>query len=156
MDSEKSGTQDKRPLLGELLIKRKLLTEEQLQEALEVQKKENGLLGEVLVRLKFVEEKDIVVALIVQCGIPYIAIHKYKIAKNLLELIPENMAREFFAMPFDRMGDVLNVVMTDPLNETAKKELEYVSKCKITAFISTRTEIEEAINRWYGKGKVKK
>ena len=145
-----------RPLLGEILLKRKLVTDQQLSEALEVQKKEKGFVGEILVKLGYVEEKDIVVVLIVQCGIPYIAINKYQIDAKLLSLLPEKLAREFYVMPFDRMGDVLNVVMTDPLNESIQKELEYATKCKIKAFIATRSEIEDAIAKWYKKEKIKK
>lgn len=106
--------------------------------------------------LGYVEEKDIVVALIIQCGIPYIAVNKYQIDPKLLSVFPEKLAREFHAIPFDRSGDVLDVVMTDPLNEDIKKELEFATKCKISVFIATRGEIEEAITRAYKKEKAKK
>ncbi len=151
MEPVKESKDNKKPLLGEILIKRKLLTDKQLEDALEIQKKGKGLLGEVLVKLGYVEEKNIVVALIIQCGIPYIAVNKYQIDPKLLGIFPEKLAREFHAIPFDRAGDILNVVMTDPLNEDIKKELEYATKCKIVAFIATHGEIEEAIARTYKK-----
>src|SRR3989338_4757310 len=131
MEPDEESKDNKKPLLGGILIKRKLLTDKQLEDALEVQKKEKGLLGEVLVKLGYVEEKNIVVALIIQCGIPYIAVNKYQIDPKLLSIFPEKLAREFHAIPFDRAGDILNVVMTDPLNEDIKKELEFATKCKI-------------------------
>ena len=59
--------------LGEILLKRNLLTQEQLEEALEAQKTKREYLGEILIRLGFVDEQDILVALVVQCNLPYIA-----------------------------------------------------------------------------------
>ena len=60
-------------LLGEILIQRKRITREQLEAALQTQKKEGGYIGEILVRLGLLDERDIVVALVIQCGLPYIA-----------------------------------------------------------------------------------
>ena len=72
----------KKQLLGQILIKRKMITQEQLQHALDYQKKEGGVVGETLIKLGYVTERDIVVALIVQCGLPYIAVNKYDIDKK--------------------------------------------------------------------------
>src|SRR3989344_3638248 len=89
----------KKQLLGQILIKRNLITADQLKEALDVQKKDGGVLGEILVNLKYVTERDIVVALIVQCGFPYIAVNKYEIDPKVSELIPEEAARKFHVIP---------------------------------------------------------
>lgn len=141
-----------KPLIGEILVRRHLITGQQLNEALDVQKKESGFLGEILVKLGYLEERDIVVALIVQCALPYIAINKYEIDPKVLELVPEKVAREFHVIPLDRVGDVLSVVMVNPLSSQLKTELEKITGCKIATFIATKTEIIEAISRWYKKG----
>ena len=139
----------KKQLLGQILIKRNLIAADQLKEALELQKKEGGVLGELLVKLGHVTERDIVVALIVQCGFPYIAVNKYEIDLKVLQLIPEETARKYHVMPLDRVGDVLSVVMANPLDLSMIEELEHATGCKIATFIATKAEIDEAISNWY-------
>lgn len=138
-----------RLLLGEILIQRKCIKKEQLSHALDVQKKENGFIGEILVKLGYLDERDIVVALVVQCGLPYIAIDKYELDSTIVDLIPEEMARANRMIPLDRIGDVLSVVMTNPLSQERKTELERITKCRVATFIATKTEIDLAIERNY-------
>ena len=136
-------------LLGEILIKRKRISPEQLDTALGLQKKENGFIGEILVKLGYVDEKDIVVAVVVQCGLPYIAVNKYTIDQSVVAMIPKVVAQEQRVIALDRIGDVLSVVMTNPLSEDKKKFLEELTKCRVATFIATKTEIEDAIARHY-------
>ncbi len=136
-------------LIGSILIQRKIIAPEQLDEALAVQKKDGGFLGEILVQLGYLDEKDILAALIVQCSLPYIAITKYDLAPELAQAIPEDFARKNFVIPLDRVGDVLSVVMVNPLSTAMKKELERVTGCRIATFIATKSEIKEAIDRLY-------
>lgn len=138
-----------RLLIGEILIARKMINNQQLATALDVQKKENGFVGEILVKLGYVEERDIVVALVVQCGWPYIAVNKYNIDPQVVSLIPKDVAARERLIALDRIGDVLSVVMTNPLSDDRKKYLEGLTKCRIATFISTKSEIEEAIAKNY-------
>jgi hypothetical protein len=139
----------KKQLLGQILIKRGFITKEHLKDALELQKKDGGVLGEILVKLGYVTERDVVVALIVQCGFPYIAVNKYDIDPRIIELIPEDIARKYHIIPLDRVGDVLSVVMANPLDTAMIAEIEKLTKCRVASFIATKTEIDEAINKWY-------
>ena len=141
----------KKQLFGQILLKRGLITDEQLRDALNTQKKEGGVLGEILVKLGYLTERDVVVALIVQCGFPYIAVNKYDIDPKVLVLLPEDKARQFDVIPLDKVGDVLSVVMANPLDIATIEEIEKISNCKVATFIATKTEIEEAINRCYSK-----
>ena len=136
-------------LIGEILIKRKRITREQLDHALQTQKKENGFIGAILVKLNYVDERDIVVALVVQCGLPYIAVNKYAIDPAVIQMIPKEIARQECLIALDKIGDILSVVMANPLNEEKNKKLEDLTKCRIATFISTKTEIDEAIARHY-------
>jgi type IV pilus assembly protein PilB len=136
-------------LLGEILIKRKKIVKEQLETALGIKRKENIFIGEILVRLGYVDEKDIVVALVIQCGLPYIAVNKYPIDPQIIALIPKEVAVKEKVIALDRIGEVLSVVMTNPLSETKKKQLESITHCRVATFISTKTEVEEAIARHY-------
>ncbi len=139
-------------MLGEILLRRGLLNQDQLTKALDLQKKESGYLGEILTKQGFVEERDIVVALVVQCNLPYIAVDKYEIDRAILQLVPEDVIKRNLAIPLDRVGDILSVVMADPFNLGVQKELQRVSNCQIATFIATKYEIEKAIDRWFGKG----
>jgi len=141
----------KRQLLGEILLKRNVITQAQLDKALKIQETEHGLLGEILIQLGFLEERDIVVALIVQCNLPYIAVDKYDIDGSILQLIPKDFVRKYRVVPLDRVGNVLTVVMADPLNLSVKAELQRITNYQIAPFISTKNEIDKAIQRWFGE-----
>lgn len=141
----------KKQLIGQILIKRNLITRERLREALDLQKIQGGLIGEVLVKLGYATERDIVIALIIQCGFPYIAVNKYDIDSKILKLIPEEVAKKHHIIPLDLVGDVLSVVMANPLNSIIIEEIEKLTDCKIATFIATKSEIDEAIAHRYQK-----
>ena len=136
-------------LLGEILIQRKKITREQLDNALQAQKKKGGFLGEILVDLGLLDERDIVVALVIQCGLPYIAVNKYIIDPQIVHLIPKDVAQEEKVIALDRIGEILSVVMVNPLTEDKKNYLETLTKCRSVTFISTKAEIIEALARNY-------
>ena len=152
MTIPENNTVQNKEFLGDILIRRGLLNQDQLNKALEFQKKEPKYLGEILIQLGFVDERDVVVALVVQCNLPYIAVDKYEIDRAVLQLIPEEIIKKNLAIPLDRVGDILSVVMADPLNNAVKKEYQRLSNCQVAAFIATKNEIEKAIARWFGKG----
>ena len=141
----------KKQVLGQILLKRGMITMEQLKHALEAQKKEGGVLGEVLVKLGHLTERDVVVALIVQCGFPYIAINKYDVDPSVTQLIPQSFADRYHIIPLDRVGDVLSIVMANPLDNVLIENVEQMTKCKVATFIATKTEIDEAIKRCYSQ-----
>lgn len=141
----------KRQLLGEILIKRGIITAQQLDQALEAQKKDPGFIGQTLVRLGYAEEIDIVVAIILQCNLPYIAADRYEIDRSIITLVSKEFVRKHHVLPLDRVGDVLSVIMLDPLDIACKAELQRMTQCRIAPFIATRREIDDAIDRWYGK-----
>lgn len=145
----------KKQLLGEILIERKIISPEQLKQALDVQKKGKDYLGKVLVDLGFVEEIEIVIALVVQCNLPYIAIDRYEIEPKILQMVPENLAREKRLIPLDRVGSILSVVMVDPLDLGTRKKLERLVNCRVAPFIATRAQIERTLERCYREEKAK-
>ena len=142
----------KKEFLGEIFIRRNLITSAQLTKALEIQKKDNRFLGEILVQLGFIEDRDVVTALVVQCNVPYIAIDKYEIDRNIALLISKDKASDCQVIPLDRVGDVLSVVMVNPLDSSVKAELHRLTGCKIAPFIATKAEIQKAIEHSYREG----
>jgi len=148
---ESSDPQINKMLFGEVLVKRNKITAEQLAQALEIQQKDQRFLGEILVQLGFIDERDIVAALIVQYGFAYIAINKYAIDKKIVKLIPEDTARTYHLIALDKVGEILSVVMENPLDLQIREKLGALTRCRIAPFISTKTEIDEAIKKWYSK-----
>jgi len=136
-------------LLGEILIQRKRINRDQLQVALDTQKDKGGFIGEILVNMGLLDERDIVVALVIQCGLPYIAVNKYSIDPAILHLIPKDVAFREKVIALDRIGEILSVVMMNPMTDEQKNSLETLTKCRVATFISTKKEIEEAIARNY-------
>ena len=104
-------------LLGEILIQRKKITREQLDAALQAQKEKGSYIGEILVGMGLLDERDIVVALVVQCGLPYIAVNKYSIDPEIVKLIPKEIAQKQRLIALDRIGEILSVVMVNPLSD---------------------------------------
>lgn len=137
--------------LGQLLIEKGLINENQLQKALDTQKQEGQLIGQILVKLGFVKEEDIVEALTTQYGYPYLPLEHYDIDKSILELIPLQVARHYHLIPIDKIENILTIVMADPLNIFAIKDIEQMTKMKVEVFVSTVCDIEKAIEKYYSK-----
>lgn len=135
--------------LGEILVQGGVISEQQLQRALDFQRREGGLLGEILIKLGYVNEREIVQAITAQYGFPYLPLENYDFNKEVARLLPENVARQYSIVPVDIMGDLLTVAMSNPLNEKAVEDVEMITKKKVQVFISTVTSIHEAINRLY-------
>ena len=106
-------------------------------------------MGEVLTNLGYVTEIDIVTALVVQCNLPYIAVTKHIIDKDIARLIPADVARRDRLVPLDKIGNILSVVMLNPLDEKTRRDVESLTGCHIATFISTRSEIDQALARLY-------
>ncbi|MCM8792730.1 MAG: PilZ domain-containing protein [Candidatus Omnitrophica bacterium] len=139
-----------RKKLGELLIERKIITPEQLQIALEEQKKKGGYLSQHLIALGFASEFDIAMCLSNQYNFAYLPLKNYQIPREILEIIPLKWIKIYTLLPVDRIGNILSVVMADPLNEGVIQMLEQITNCHIQVFISTYSEIIEAIDFYLG------
>ena len=137
-------------LIGELLMERKLVTAEQVTEALSIQEKKGGLLGQILVGLGYATEEAIAQAVASQYGFPYLPLKRYTIDADLLRLIPENVARQYCLIPVDRIGDTVTVAMADPLNTRAAEDIEMISHCTVQVFVATISDVMDAIGRSYG------
>ncbi|MBF0385920.1 MAG: hypothetical protein HQL27_08630 [Candidatus Omnitrophica bacterium] len=139
----------KTQLLGQILIERKAVTSEQVKQAVETQRTNKGYIGEMLVKLGYANDMDIIAALVVQCNLPYIAIDKYDIDSDVVRMIPREMASRNWVVPLEKVGDILSVVMADPLNLSLREELKEVTDCRISPFIASKKEIDRAIERVY-------
>ncbi len=136
--------------LGELLIERKIITESELQKALQIQKEKGGLIGGILVLLGFASEEQIAQALTTQYGFPYLPLKNYEIDPDIIKLIPRNVADQYALIAIDKVGNSLTVAMANPLNLHAIEDIELITNCKVQTFVSTQSDIKETIKKYYG------
>lgn len=141
--------------LGEILMKEKLISEEDLQKAIEVQKKEKTRLGETLINLGLVSEKDIVLALSKQLAIPYASYNKGFLKpaedQNLRKAVPEDFARRYMLLPISKHLNSLTVALMDPMDLITIDNLKRMTGCNINPIIATKSDLQRAIEEFYGK-----
>ncbi|MCM8801487.1 MAG: Flp pilus assembly complex ATPase component TadA [Candidatus Omnitrophica bacterium] len=151
---------DKYLKLGELLIKEGLITKDQLERAIQLQNKEGGRLGEVLVRLGFVKEEQVAEVLAKQLNIPYLSLRAGMLTpapdQNLEYLIPQDFALKHNVLPLSRTLKSLTVAMVDPLDLILMDNLKKLSGCEINPVLATQSDIQKAIELFYGKSSMLK
>ncbi len=141
--------------LGQILLNEKIITDEELQKAIEVQKKEKAKLGDTLVNLGLVSEKDIVVALAKQLSVPYVSYSKGLLkpaeGQELSKLVPEEYARRHMLLPVSKHLKSLTIAFMDPLDLITIDNLRHMTGCEINPIIASKTDIQRAITEFYGK-----
>lgn len=135
--------------LGELLIERGVIDKKKLEHALGVQKEKGGLIGQVLVDLGYATEEMIAQALTAQYGFPYLPLENYELDHDIIKIVPKNVALQFCLIPIDRIGNNLTIAMSNPLNSLAIEDIELVSGLYVQVFVSTATDINNAIEKYY-------
>ena len=135
--------------LGELLIERGIINQQQLDKALTVQKERGGLIGEILVELGFTKEEDIAQALTAQYGFPYLPLSNYEINPEIANIIPKRVAKQYLLVPIDKIGNNLTIAMSNPLNVQAIEDVELLSGCSVQTFVSTSSDIKRTIEKYY-------
>lgn len=136
--------------LIDILVNGKLITKEQLAKAMDVQKSSGGSLGKILVEQGFISQKDLMVVMSRQLNIPPIDLSKYKIDKSLISLIPERIVKQYYIMPISKIGSVLTIAMSDPLNIFAIDDIKMLTSYQIQPIIATENDIKDAISAYYG------
>jgi type IV pilus assembly protein PilB len=135
--------------LTEILIKNKVITQEQLDQALEVQKKKGGRLSDIVVELKFIKENDLISALSEGLSFPLIDLKRFKIDPEIVKMIPMEVSRHYQIVPISKMGDTVTLAMADPLNIFAIEHVEKLTKHKINPIISSAQDINQTIDASY-------
>ena len=136
--------------LGEILIRESLITQEQLQKALEHQRASGGKLGSCLTKLGFITDDDIAGVLSRQYGVPSINLKYYEIDSTVIKLIPQDTAVRYQVVPLSRVGSVLTIAMTDPTNVFAMDDIKFMTGFNVEPVVASESAIAEAIIRFYG------
>ncbi len=141
----------KKKMFGEILIEKKIVTEEQLKQGLENSKKEGGTLGQALVRMGLVTDDDMKKHLSDYYGVPYVNIKDYEIDKAALASIPENLIRKYRVFPLDKIGNNLTIATTEVTNVVIFDELRMATGCNITPMLTSEQDINSALEKYFGK-----
>ncbi len=138
--------------LGNILLENTSLTEAQLEEGLLVQREKNIKLGEALVQLRYLKSEDILKAISIQVGIPYSSRLKTdEIPYDYIKKIPINYAKKNELLPLRKVGDDLEVAISDPINIHALDDLHVLLNLSIKPVIASSSQILETINEVYNR-----
>src|SRR5437773_310563 len=135
--------------IGELLLKEKRITAEQLQQALNHQKAGGGKLGYNLVKMGFVKDEEITALLSKQYGVPSINLSQFDIDPAVIKLIPADTAHKYQIVPLSRAGATLTIAMTDPTNVFAMDDIKFMTGYNVEPVVASETAVIEAIQRYY-------
>jgi len=136
--------------LGEILIKENLITADQLKQAIEYQKKNNGRLGTCLMKLGFVRDDEITQVLSRQYGVPSINLKYYEVEPAVIKLIPQETAVRYQVVPLSRVGATLTIAMTDPTNVFAMDDIKFMTGFNVEPVVASESDINDAIQKFYG------
>jgi len=136
--------------LAEQLVKERLVTQQQLDEAAQAQSQGGSKLGTTLIEKGFIKEEDLLQFFSRQCSISYISLANFpEIAPDVISLVPEALARQHTLIPFNKTKDRITVAIADPLNVIVLDELKMTTGCEVVAVLAAESEIVAALNKYY-------
>jgi type IV pilus assembly protein PilB len=135
--------------LGQVLVDEKIITEDQLNLALERQKTVKKRLGNVISDMGMASEREILRALAKRLQVEYVDTPLFQIELDSIRLIPEHLARKYNIVPLNMRAGIITIATNDPLDFTCLEDLGIITGMEIRTVVSSSIEIEKAINRVY-------
>jgi len=135
--------------LGELLLKEKFVSEDDLKKARQYQQQHGGNLADILVKLGLITEEQLVIGLAKQVGIPHVKLSNYKLDPEVMETLPEEVIRKEKVIPLAKSGNSLTVATADPLNVLLIDSLRARTGYNIQTIAATPSEIEKVIADYF-------
>jgi type IV pilus assembly protein PilB len=139
--------------LGDLLVKEKVITTEQLEQATKLQKDSHTRLASALVKLGFLSDEDVTNFLSRQYGVPAINLSYFEIDPAVVKLIPYETAKRYQILPLSRVGASLTIAMVDPTNVFAMDDIKFMTGFNIEPVVASESSIIEGIDKAYGTSK---
>jgi type IV pilus assembly protein PilB len=135
--------------LGDLLVREKVISAEQLDQALKLQKENGSRLGSALVKLGFLTEDEVTNFLSRQYGVPAINLTYFEMDPAVVKLIPFEVAKKYQILPLSRVGASLTLAMVDPTNVFAIDEIKFMTGYNIEPVVASEAAISETIEKVY-------
>ncbi|MCM2675181.1 GspE/PulE family protein [Alkalicoccobacillus plakortidis] len=134
--------------IGDLLVEAGYLKTEQIEYVLK-EKRSDQRLGDALLERELITEQELIKALVTQLGLEHVNLYRTAVDTQVLKLIPEEFARKYMLIPIKKQNDVLQVAMADPLDYYAIDDLQMITGFQVEPLIAIKAEIIEAIERYY-------
>ena len=144
----------RRVRIGDLLISEGLITQQQLETALEEQKIRKTKLGETLLALGYVSQTDFANVLSKQLGIDSVDLHRVGLQDAAIRLVPEEIMKKYELVPFaidEENTNVLKVAMSDPVNLAAIDDVGLLTNMEVKPYFATTSQIAVQLDRMFGK-----
>jgi len=142
---------DVRKNFGQFLLEKDIIDTEQLKAALDFQKEHGCTLSEAFLDLKYLDDKQLLLLLSTYLSIPPIKVGDLNIPEDILKLVPQEIAAKYQVLPISKIGNVLTVVMSDPLNIVWLDDLERITHYQVNPVIGLRGELKQTIENRYKK-----
>ncbi len=133
-----TNLQKGRPLLGEMLIDKGLISSAQLDAALAEQKKSAEFIGTVMVKLGFLSDEKLLTALAEQLNVEYVKISQIKVEREIIKKVPEKFACHYKLMPLKQENNTLTVAVSEPLNVQTLDDLRLLLKVEINPVLASQ------------------
>ena len=143
--------------IGQYLVEKKLITEEQLQMVLERQKTEKDKkFGDLVIEMKLVSDVDFAKTLAERMNIQYVDLDNQPLNIDVVKRIPETTAKKYNVIAINKIGKRMMVATNDPMNFYVFEDLRVITGCNITPQLATKSAITRAIGRMYSEDQAKK
>ncbi len=137
--------------LGELLVKERLISEQQLRQATDDSRLNGGRLQGSLVKLGFTRGEDIALVISRHYGVPYLSLRHYQTDPEVVKLLPQELALRYQVLPLSRMDSILTIAMADPTNVSAMDDIKFLTGLELEPVVSSEDSIAECIQKVYGE-----
>jgi type IV pilus assembly protein PilB len=138
--------------LGELLVREKLISLQQLRKAQDEQKKSGQNLGYTLAKLGYISDGEITNFLSSQYRLPAINLDEYEIDSDVVKLVAREVCEKHKIIPVSRSGQSLIVAMSDPTNLNAMDDIKFLTGYNVEPVVASETAIQAAVDRYYNAG----
>jgi type IV pilus assembly protein PilB len=135
--------------LGELLVRHKILTQEQVNKAIAEHKAHRERLVTTLSRLKLISEEDLATFLARQYSAPSINLEEFEVDTEVTKLLSAEVVQKYHLMPISRTGSTLIIAMSDPSNIFAIDDIKFMTGHNVEVVVATDSAIKKAIDKYY-------
>ena len=142
----------KTPRIGDLLLREGLVTQEQLNKALQEQRHNGTRVGYNLVKLGFVKETDLTRMLARQHKMPAVDLTKFQVDPRIAKLIPGELALKHSVLPLKRDGRTLTIAMSDPATLSVLDDIKFITRLDIFPVIAGEFTLRNVIEKFYASG----
>jgi len=135
--------------LGQVLKEMELISEGQIQEALQIQRKQGGVIGEILVNMGYVAREEILLALAAQMGMEVVDLDELDVDPVVINKLPANMAKSYNVIPIKFENGILTVAMSNPHDVNVRDDLRHTLHCEVQGAVASEEAVKRALEKYY-------